>query len=178
MAQAHIADFFKDEYSRLVHYVRGLISAASDMDAEDFVQDVIVQILERADPVAPLENLAAYVYASLRNRVTDYFRRRRPKLFLEEEPEQTRGLMIRDLLRDQRIDAAAALESQEWRAALFKAIRQLNGIEQEVLIATEFEDRKFRELSEQWDIPLNTLLSHKARAIQKLGQSLIAWKTT
>lgn len=178
MPHGRIAELFKTEYGRLVSYTRGLLSQAADLDAEDVVQSVLVQVLDRSDPSVPLENLAAYVYAALRNRVVDHFRRRRPEESLDAErgPEGA-GLTLRDLLWDQHADALTVLEDREWRLALFKAIRALSETEQDVLIATEFEGRKFRELSEEWGVPLNTLLSRKARALKKLNQALVAWRT-
>jgi len=40
------------------------------------------------------------------------------------------------------------------------------------VVLTEFEEVSFRELSEEWDEPLGTLLSRKARAMEKIRQAL------
>ncbi|MBD3243180.1 MAG: RNA polymerase subunit sigma-24, partial [Chitinivibrionales bacterium] len=77
MRRSRVADFFTTEYNRLVGYVRTLIDDAAEQDAEDFVQDVAVKLLSLADITAPIENLSAYVYRALRNRVIDAFRVRR-----------------------------------------------------------------------------------------------------
>ena len=41
-----------------------------------------------------------------------------------------------------------------------------------VLIATELKGKSFRELSEEWDEPMGTLLSRKSRAVKTLRKLL------
>ena len=83
------SDFFSRERKRLVGYVRTLINDASDRDGEDIVQDVALGIFDKGDIAAPIENFSAYVYQALRNRVVDYFRRRKSTASLDEElPDQ------------------------------------------------------------------------------------------
>ena len=83
MTDPNLRSFIKSERQRLVYYVRSLLTETADMDAEDVVHDVLAKILERADPTTPLENLAAYVYRSLKNRVIDYIRTKKPTLSLD-----------------------------------------------------------------------------------------------
>jgi len=64
-----IARFFKTERTRMVAYVRRLIDDAADRDGEDIVQDVMANLFNMADVTMPLDNLAAYVYRSIRNMV-------------------------------------------------------------------------------------------------------------
>lgn len=61
----------------MVGYVRHIIDDASDRDSEDIVQDVMAGIFEAADITRPVENLSAYIYRSLRNRVIDIIRDRK-----------------------------------------------------------------------------------------------------
>jgi len=39
-------------------------------------------------------------------------------------------------------------------------------------VATEFDGRSFRELSEEWQVPIGTLLARKSRALQKIRNKL------
>ena len=79
-----VTDFFRTEHNRLVSYVRSRIDDAADRDAEDIVQDVMLNIFDKADISIPIENLAAYIYQSLRNRIVDLFRKRKEVYFLEK----------------------------------------------------------------------------------------------
>jgi RNA polymerase sigma factor (sigma-70 family) len=157
---AKIQEFFRTEYSRLVRFVRRLIDDAADRDAEDIVQDVMLGLFDKADITVPIENLSAYIYRALRNRVTDMFRRRRDVDSLAE------------LVHESVEDASDVLEQKEVRELVIKAIENLSDEQRAVVIATEFEDRSFRELSEEWEIPIGTLLARKSRALQKIKSEL------
>ena len=41
-----------------------------------------------------------------------------------------------------------------------------------IVIETEFEGRSFRELADEWNIPIGTLLARKSRALQKIRKEL------
>jgi len=65
------------------------------------------------------------------------------------------------------------ITSQEGQVELFDALDSLSEIERRVVISNELEGETIRHLAETWDVPLNTLLSHKARAMKKLRKQLI-----
>jgi len=157
---AKIGEFFRAEYSRLVRFVRGRIDDAVDRDAEDIVQDVMLNLFNQADIAAPIENLSAYIYQALRNRITDMLRKRRELAVLRE--------LVEPLIDD----PERSIENRELKAKLFGAIDNLNDDQRAVVIATEFENRSFRELSEEWRIPIGTLLARKSRALQKIKKEL------
>ena len=157
---AKLSEFFRAEYSRLVRFVRRRIDDAADRDAEDIVQDVMLSIFDKADFTAPIENLSAYVYQALRNRITDMFRKRKETVF------------IRELVRLSVNDTEKIIERKELRGKIYDAIDTLSDDQRAVVIATEFESRSFRELSEEWRIPIGTLLARKSRALQKIKKEL------
>lgn len=154
------AEFFQREYKRLVRYVRRLIDDTAERDAEDIVQDVVLNIFDKADIGLPIENLSAYIYQALRNRVVDLLRKRKKTLSLS------------DVIQASPYDTAIEVEKKEIREKLYRAIESLNDEQKTVVIATEFDDRSFRELSEEWGVPIGTLLARKSRALQKIKQEL------
>ena len=155
-----IADFLAAEWGRLVGYVRSWIDDTADRDAEDIVQDVFASVFENADVTAPIADLSAYVYRSLRNRIVDVYRKPRRTTALNEP------------VLDSRYEASAQAEHREDRERLFDAIDALVPAQREVLVATELEGRSFRELSEEWDVPIGTLLARKHRAVHALRKTL------
>jgi RNA polymerase sigma factor (sigma-70 family) len=170
--QESLVDFFRREGRRLAAFVRGRIEDSVDLEAEDIVQDVFANLLERADPLAEVENLSAYVWRSLRNRVVDALRRRRSTISLDTPLEGEDGLSLKDTIATSEPDALAGLESAEDLAALALALESLDPRERELVRLTEFEGRTFRELSEEWSVPIGTLLSRKSRAVRKLALSM------
>lgn len=164
-----IADFFRRERQRLVQFVRGWIEDAAERDGEDIVQDVALNLFDRADISVPIDNLSAYVYQALRNRIIDLRRKKKQKIIsLDSKTGHPSNLSLSDLIRDYRYNAAAEFEKKEiWRLA-FESIELLSNAHKAVIIETEFEGKTFKELSAEWGIPMGTLLARKSRALQKI----------
>ncbi len=145
------------DYGRLVRFAgRHLAAGIQDHDAEDVLSDVVVRLLERADLLAEVENVTAYLFTALGHRIADLFRRRR------EQP-----LPDRD-------DAtlAAAPEDVQQRLEISQALSLLSTAERAVWLAVELEGATFRELARLWDVPVGTLLSRKSRATKALRRML------
>jgi len=153
-------EFFRRERSRLVRYVRRLIDDAADREAEDIVQDVMLSIFDRADITIPIESLSAYIYQAIRNKVIDIFRKKKEEIPLPDE------------IRDLGYSTEDEVEKKELIDHIFEALDSLPPESRAVVIATEFEGRSFRELSEEWKIPIGTLLARKSRALQQLREKL------
>jgi len=169
MSRKRIADFFKAEYGRMVGYVRRLIDDVAERDAEDVVQDVILNVFDLVD-VEILEDISAYVYRSLRNKVVDLLRKRRGIVSLDAPLSD--DLSLYDLLSDVRYDASSEVEKGEIRKRIFEAIDNLTDEQRAIIIMTELEGRTFRQISERWGVPLGTLLARKSRAMKKLRAAL------
>jgi RNA polymerase sigma factor (sigma-70 family) len=167
-----LAEVFEREKSRFLGYVRRQLSGFSGMEAEDILADVAYQLLRRADLIAEVENLTAYIYRSLANRITDHRRGGHPPLSLDHP-----GLRGDTLDRpfDPEHPGPTPEQSflqEELRAQLLQALGQLNPLERAVWIATEIEGRSYRDLAEDWDQPIGTLLSRKSRATARLRDLL------
>lgn len=171
MKDADIRRFIDAERQRLIHYVRSLFRDTAEMDAEDVVHDVLVKMLERPGSTGPLGNLTGYVYRAMKNRIIDVARTRKSTVPLDTETEESKA-MSAEFFQSLEPNAFEQLQTQEGKEALFEALSRLPAIERDVVIAQEFEGVPFRELSIIWNIPQNTLLSHKARALKKLREHL------
>ncbi len=167
-----LTEFFRREGRRLVSFVRGKIQDSAEIEAEDLVQDVFAALFERADPLAEVENLSAYVWRSLRNRVIDALRKRRTYVSLDQPLGEEEGLVLADILASDGPDALEELLEAEELSALSEGLETLDARERELIRQTEFEGRTFRELSEEWQVPIGTLLSRKSRAIRKLAVAM------
>jgi RNA polymerase sigma factor (sigma-70 family) len=155
-----LTDFISDRREALVGYVRRRLDDAAAQDAEDIVQDVIVGLFDRADPTIPIQNLAAFVYRALRNRIIDRIRKKRETVPLPEN------------VPDDEDDPLRALERRADLEAVFAAMDGLSAEEKAVVLATEFEGHAFKDLSAEWGTPIGTLLARKSRAIEKIRNRL------
>ena len=170
-----LAELVTREKSRFLGFVRRRLLDLSGMDAEDILSEVIFSLLRRADVIGEVENLSAYIYRSLANRVTDHQRQSVPEVPAIEvaDPEQPSHPVLPP---DPRPRPDQSLQQTELRERLFHAIDSLSPPERAIWLATEIDGRSFRELSEDFDEPIGTLLSRKSRATEKLRRMLSDFK--
>lgn len=169
-----VAEFFQEEHGRLVGYVRRWLDEVADEEAEDIVQDVALNIFDRGDITAPIRNLSSYIYRALKNRIIDYLRRKKSSLSLDEPRSDKQAPSLADLLSDNSIAPQSDLERKDRHDLLYQAIDALKPEDRAIILATDFEGWAFRDLAEEWDVPLGTLLARKARALKKIRKYLEA----
>jgi RNA polymerase sigma factor (sigma-70 family) len=104
--------------------------------------------------------------------VIDLLRMRRPEVSLDAMISGDEGLSLAGILHDIRYNTASDFEKNELRREIFSAVDALDIEDKMIIVMTEFEGRTFREISEETDIPLGTLLSRKSRAIKKIRKEL------
>jgi RNA polymerase sigma factor (sigma-70 family) len=165
-----VIDFFSTERKKMINFVRKRLNDESYRDAEDIVQDVMVRIFDSADLNIPIEKLSAYVYTAIRNKIIDTMRSRRNQLSLDEISEQEELSLVSVMNHVKQADKV--LEDEQYNQTVYDAIGRLSEEERAIVIATEFEDVTFTELSEMWDVPIGTLLSKKSRALGKIKKML------
>ena len=166
-------DFFRVERRRLIGYVRRWIEDTAERDGEDIVQDVAFNVFNKADVTEPIENLTAYVYQALRNRTIDLIRKKRSHVMsLDTEVNNETKVSLSDLILDSRYRPDKELEKKELRRRIFQTIDSLNDQDPAIILETEISGRSFRELSEQWKVPIGTLLARKSRALRKIRETL------
>lgn len=169
--QNAILDFFGKERTKLIRFILRKFHDISEMDAEDVLQDLLLNLFDKADPTVHVENLTAYIYRSLSNRVIDWLRKNRRRAQWDEFDE---GLDGKVALEDgeRPFDLSVLAEREEVRERIIEALDALEPRQRAVWIATEMEGYSFKELSEIWDEPMGTLLSRKHRAMKALQASL------
>jgi len=162
-----LAEFFHCNYNRLVSYVKGMIDDSARRSGEDIVQDVMLSILESQDIVAPIADLSAYIFRSLRNRIIDHYRSpEKETVSLDMENEDSLNLF--DILPDRKYNPEDSYHRRDRHRLIFKLIRELPAAQIEVIVETEFNGRTFKELSLLWNVPVGTLLARKHRGIRTI----------
>ena len=165
--------FFRDEYYKLVNFARkNLDDRYYEASPEDIIQDVALGIIDKLDLDTQIGNLTGYIYRSVKNKIIDYRNKKQRTVSIESFTDRKNGNYILNTLTDETSEEEkdyAYIEPE----LLQQAISELRPDEQAVIIATEFEQHTFEELSEEWDIPLGTLLSRKHRALSKLHKILL-----
>lgn len=163
-------NFFAEENKRLKAYVQRRIQSLSEMDAEDIVGEVMLNMLGR-DSVGDAENLTAYIYRSLRNRMIDHYRKTRHTVSLESFLDEDSDISFISLLSDG-TSVSGEVERKELMRMISQAISMLERRQRAIFVATELNGKTFRELSKEWNEPIGTLLSRKSRAVKALREML------
>ena len=172
--QPAAAEFFREEHGRLVGYVRRWLDEAAGEEAEDIVQDVVLNVFDRADITAPIRDLSAYVYRALKNRIVDYLRQKKASVSLDAPRNGEDGPTLADVLSDRAPAPPSGMERRELHERLYRAIDALKPEDRALIMATDFEGWTFQELADEWDVPLGTLLARKSRALKKIRKYLEA----
>lgn len=158
----------KRERKRLSDFIRRRITDESD--AEDVLQDVFYQLLTSPSVTEPIENLTAWLFAVARNKVVDWYRKRRPAPLRRGGDEGP--LDLEDVL----FDPADGPDRAYWRAAVWAeladALDELPEEQRDVFVAHELEGASFKQIAERTGEPLNTLLSRKRYAVLYLRERL------
>jgi len=164
--------FFRQEYQKLVSFVRKNIEDRFfEASPEDIVQDVVLGLISKLELDTQIVNLTAYIYQSVKNKIIDIRKKKQRNVSLENFTDRKNGNYLLNTIRDETLDEEKDYSDIE-PELLQQAISQLRPDEQAVIIATGFEQRTYEELSEEWDVPVGTLLSRKHRALSKLYKIL------
>ncbi len=175
MAQQHeqISKTVQKEQKRLFRFIRERVP--QDADAEDILQDVFYQFVNTSLS-EPVEQAAAWLFKVATNRITDWYRKKKPQYFSayasndEEEDDTPLGPEFR------LFDPDASPETQYIRSlvwdALEEALVELPEEQRQVFVMHELEDKSFKDIAELTGASVNTLLSRKRYAVLFLRERL------
>ena len=164
--------FFTRDGEKLIRFARNQTRRISEMEAEDIVADVMLNMVSRLETNGPVENIAAYAYRAVRNKIVDYERAKARETSLDGMADEDGELPLLNLIAAENEEPFAAEERAERMHRLTDAIGKLEPRQRAILIATELRGKSFRDLAEEWDEPIGTLLSRKSRAVKTLRKLL------
>ena len=164
--------FFTRDGEKLIRFVKNRARRISQMDAEDIVADVMLSLVSHLETNGPVENIAAYAYRAVRNKIVDYERKSSKETSLDGMADEDGELPLLNLIAAQNEEPFAKEERVERMHRLTDAIGRLEPRQRAILIATELKGKTFRELAEEWGEPIGTLLSRKSRAVKTLRKLL------
>lgn len=158
-------DFFAREYRTLMAYVHARIRDTINRNAEDIIQDVALKLFSGADRYAPINNVAGFVYRSIKNRIIDIRRTTKQTTTIEID---TDFLDLRETLHPSTDNDP----SEQTIMILKSCIEQLKPAYRDIIIAVDFEGYSYKEISKETGIPEGTLMSRRHRAIGILYKKL------
>ena len=164
-----VSDVFDRESTRLGRFIRGQVSDAGA--AEDILQDVFSELVEAERLMQPIEQVGAWLFRVAKNRITDWFRRKKPET-LERVATESDELSWEDLLPSPDAGPDALYVREAVLDELADALEELPEPQRHAFVAHEIDGLSFRDMAEQTGESVNTLLSRKHMAVLYLRARL------
>jgi RNA polymerase sigma factor (sigma-70 family) len=164
-----ISEAVAREQPRLRNFIRKRVPV--EVDAEDILQDVFFELVEAYRLMKPVEQVGAWLFRVARNRITDFFRRKKPES-LGDAPSDGEDFALEDLLPSPDAGPEAAYARGVLLEELDAALDELSEEQREVFIAHEVQGRSFKDLAAETGLSVNTLLSRKHYAVLHLRRRL------
>lgn len=163
------------ERKRLLQFIQKRVDNMAD--AEDILQDVFFQFTQYLRLGSQVESITGWLFAVTRNKITDWFRKKKERSFSDEQVVKEDGedaLSLADILPDMQAETDAPLIRKIISEAIMEAVEQLPEEQRYVFIQHEIEGRSFKELAEETGVSVNTLLSRKRYAVLYLRERLLS----
>lgn len=162
---------YRNEKPRLV--ARLLSAGRSLEDAEDLVQDVYAEIMERLPLVAGIRNLPAWINSLYTKRLIDAWRHEKVRRRSGETDvtEET----LREIIAATGFDPLDDFVRASLMDALNDALRALPAAQRRVVESQVFGGMTFREIAEATGESIDTLTARKRYALRNLARMLKRW---
>jgi RNA polymerase sigma factor (sigma-70 family) len=170
-----ISEAFGLERARLRNFIRRRVP--DENDVEDILQDAFYELVEAYRMMKPVEQVSAWLFRVVRNRITDLFRKKRPEAMpevLTSSTDDGETLLLEDLLPSPDAGPEEVYARNVLLEEVDAALDELPDEQREVFIAHELEGYSFKELAAATGVPVNTLLSRKHYAVMHLRERLQA----
>lgn len=165
-SQENFEQIYKQYYPKMFAFAKNYIPA--NEDAENIVQDVFLSLWERKQEIVISYTLVTYLFTLVKNRCLNFLRH---KLIEEEFNSQ-----MKEELRF-KLDALESMDysyqsEKELQEVIRRALDSLPERCREVFIKSRIEGLKYKEISEELGISVNTVENQMVTAFKKLRVEL------
>src|SRR5437667_8241120 len=138
-----ISEAVDREYAGLRSFIRKHV--ADQGEAEDILQDVFFELVEAYRLMKPVEQVGAWLFRVARNRITDFFRKKKPEA-LDDAVTDGEAFALEDLLPSPEAGPEAAYARSVLLEELDAALDELPDEQRNVCVAHEIRAPGFKEL--------------------------------
>jgi len=158
-----------ERYMRRAYYsALGLVG--SPEDAMDLSQEAFVRAFRARQTIDPERPFYAWLYQIIRRLCFNHTRDRRTRRHGIDAAEE--WLVDQAEARTAGLNPERALEAEDARRRVRKALAELPERDREVLVLKEFEGLRYREIAEVIGVPIGTVMSRLYTARRRLAQAL------
>ncbi len=135
--------------------------------AEEIVNDVFLKLWESAGTIQIESSLKAYIYRAVINRsLNELNKTKRDQQNQKEFSRRPEGSV-----------EIKAMEDNELKISLYKAVDQLPEQCRKVFRMSRFEGLKQQEIADRLDISIKTVKNHITHALKQLSKVLTDWQS-
>ncbi len=165
--------------ARLASFIRRRVPDRAE--ADDILQEVFYELVAAYRLFEPIEEAGAWLFRVARNRITDFFRRKKP----EALPDAMRVLsgraeqdgeppQLEELLPSPDAGPEAAYAHAVLLEEIEAALDELPTEQRAAFVGHEFEGRSFKEMAAEAGITVNAMVLRKHHAVLHLRRRLQA----
>jgi len=165
--KASISSVFTEKRDQIRNFIRKRIRDISLV--EDLMQDVFAQMINTFDDI---ESMDAWLYTVARNKVNDYYRKKKTESLEEIYPDEEGTETFQNLLPD-----ISDSPDQVWlREVIWDEVMDvLDGLpveQREAFTLHELDNFSIKEIADKQEVTINTVLSRKRYAVNALKRRL------
>ena len=162
-----ISSTIKKEERKLFSFIRNRVR--TNEDAQDILQDVFYQFTKVSQNLGNLERTTSWLYKVARNRVIDWYRKKRDFSYEDQFKSTDKDLFVEELLPIfNSVTPEDEYTNDVFWDMLEEALAELPENQKTVFIEHEINGKSFKELSEETGLTVNTLISRKRYAVMHL----------
>ncbi|KAA4628615.1 RNA polymerase sigma-70 factor [Bacteroides ovatus] len=148
----NFSELYLTYYSKLVRFAKEFV--IQEEDAENITQDVFIILWENRDFIERIDNMNAYLFRLVRNKCLDYLKH---KVFEQRYVESVQTSYEVDVVED-----------NDTEILIRAAINSLPKRCRDIFLLSRVEGLKYKEISEQLGISVNTVECQMGIALKKL----------
>jgi RNA polymerase sigma factor (sigma-70 family) len=162
--------------ARLANFIRRRVPDQGE--AEDILQEVFYELVAAYRLFEPVEQAGAWLFRVARNRITDFFRKKKPEAIkgqsarTERPEEDGAALRIEELLPSPDAGPEAAYARGVLLEEIEAALDELPPEQRAAFVGHEVEGRSFKELAAEAGVSVNAMVLRKHHAVLYLRRRL------
>ena len=153
--------FFDRYYTPLIFFCQSIVESRSI--AEEIASEAFVKLWGAAHSLAEPRKVKFFLYRVVRNASIDHLRHQKTGLRVATEYEKTASRCDQDALHK--------LIETETHHRLYTLINQLPFKCRQVFQMFYFQDKAMKEIADELGVSINTVKTHKQRALQLLKEN-------
>ena len=174
---SRIGETYEEIRDGLLGYIRSRLRTV-DGEAEEILQDVFLQAIAHVNVLDQVDNLVGWLYRAAANKVVDWFRKRRLRTVALTAADIGDDHSLSELAQMAGLDVHEGMQRRLVATAIEEALQALPEPQREAFVQQAILGRRFRSISEESGVPINTLLSRKRAAVLELRSVLAEVKRT